>query len=284
MDKKKLILAIQKSGRLADGSLDLLKKAGFKFEITERSLTVAVKNFPMELLFLRSSDIPEIVADGIADLGIAGENTVFEEGYPVSPIEKLGFGGCTLCMATTDGAPAKSLTGKRIATSYPVLLKQYLADENISATVVELSGSVELAPKLGIADAICDLVSSGATLQSNALVKGEGIFASEPLVFCQGKITGEKEMLLEEFLLRIRSVLMARKFKYVVMNAPKDKVPDIQEAMPGLKKPTISPLSDTDFVSISSVVEEDVFWTTIGKLKAAGATGILVMPIEKMIL
>ena len=284
MAPTKLTLALQKKGRLANESIALLTQAGFDFEKTEQSLKVSVNNFELELLFLRSKDIVEIVSDGIADIGISGQNVVEEMGYTVKNLGLLGFGACELCMAFREGETDFSLEGKRIATSYPNLLQQYLERENINAQIVELSGSVELAPRLKIADCICDLVSSGATLRNNGLRKGTVVFESQAMLIGNGNLSSEKQMLLDKLLLRLRSVLTAKKYKYVVMNAEKSNVQQIQTCIPGLKKPTVSELADTDFVSIASVVEEDFFWSTIEQLKDAGASGILVLPIEKMIL
>ncbi|MCK5460973.1 ATP phosphoribosyltransferase [Candidatus Gracilibacteria bacterium] len=281
----KLTLAIQKTGRLAEDSLELLRKSGFKFEITDRSLTFSINNFPLEIIFLRADDIPEIVADRVADIGICGQNTVEEKGYKVRELEALGFGKCSLCMAYPEKQKKVSLSGKRIATSYPRLLGKFLKKQKISADIVDLSGSVELSPKLNIADCICDLVSTGSTLKNNGLVKGETIFKSEAVFISNDQISTEKQALLDKLLFRIRAVLTARKYKYIIMNAPRKNLNEIQKCIPGLKKPTIASLfADTDYVSVASVVEEDFFWTTIERLKEVGASGIIILPIEKMIL
>jgi len=280
----KLTLALQKSGRLAEDSLKLLKQAGLCFEITERSLKVNVSNFDLEILLLRSSDIPEIVADGAADIGITGQNTVAEKGYSVTEIQSLGFGKCALSLAFPEKEEDYSLDGKRIATSYPGILNEYLRQNDTQAQVVDLSGSVELAPRLKIADCICDLVSTGSTLRSNGLKQGKVVFESQAVIIGNKSISNEKRELLDKLLLRINAVLTAQKYKYIVMNAERKNLPKIETCIPGLKNPTVSSLADSDFVSIASVVEEDVFWCTIENLKKAGATGILVLPIEKMIL
>ena len=279
-----LTLALQKKGRLSIDSLSLLRQAGLIFETTERSLKVSVQNFALEILLLRSNDIPEIVADGVADIGISGQNTIAEKGYQVREVEKLGFGACELCLAYPEGVENPNLEGKSIATSYPRLLQKYFDQQQIQAQIVPLSGSVELAPRLNIADGICDLISSGSTLRSNGLRKGGCIFSSQAVLIANQAIPEPKRLLLEKLLLRIRAVLTAKKYKYIVMNAKKSNLQKIQTCVPGLKKPTISELTDPNYVSIASVVEEDTFWSTIEQLKAAGASGILVLPIEKMVL
>ena len=282
--KNKLTIAIQKKGRLATESLNLFKQAGFNFEITERSLKVGVRNFDLEILLLRSSDIPEIVANGIAEVGITGQNTAAEKGYPVNELTTLGFGKCELSFAYPENESDRSINGKRIATSYPQILRRYLQTENLKAQIVDLSGSVEIAPKLEIADLICDLVSTGSTLRSNGLTKGEVIFKSQAVIIANQSIPKEKIELLDKLLLRIESVLAAKKYKYIVMNAQRSNLEKIENCIHGLKKPTVSSLADSNLVSIAAVVEEDYFWSTIEKLKAAGASDILVLPIEKMIL
>ncbi len=280
-----LTLAIQKKGRLSDECMQLLKQAGFSFELSERSLSAKCSNFPLEILFLRAEDIPEIVADKTADIGICGQNSIAEKDFDTQEIEPLGFGKCRLSLAVAaESADNFRLDGKRIATSYPKLVQKYLDKRKISAEPVSISGSVEIAPKLGIAEVICDLVSSGSTLKMNGLIETEMIFQSEAVLFSASSFPDEKLEILEKFCLRIRSVLIAKRNKYIVMNAPKSSVASIKKCIPGLQNPTIAPLADPDFVSLASVVEEDYFWETIEKLKAQGATGILVLPIEKMIL
>ena len=280
----KLTIALQKKGRLASDSLELFKQAGLNFEITERSLKVEVRNLDIEILLLRSSDIPEIVANGVAEIGITGQNTAAEKGYPVNELVTLGFGKCALSFAFPENETDRSIDGKRIATSYPQILKQHLQKENIKAQIVSLSGSVEIAPKLNIADLICDLVSTGSTLRSNGLIQGEIIFKSQAVIIANQTIAKEKAVILDKLLLRIKSVLAAKKYKYIVMNAERSDLEKIENCIHGLKKPTVSSLADSSLVSIASVVEEDYFWSTIEKLKSAGAFDILVLPIEKMIL
>lgn len=285
MNNPILRIAVQKSGRLSEQSLALLKKAGFAFEMSERSLISKCSHFPLEILFLRAEDIPEIVHDGTADLGIAGENTIIEKAFNLKVIEKLGFGKCRLSIAVPENKKENFvLARKKIATSYPRLLKTFLTKEQITAEVVELSGSVEIAPRLGMAEVICDLVSTGSTLKMNGLIEYQRIFNSEAVLVAKDLFAENQKKIFKKFLMRIRSVLCARRNKYVVMNAPKESLETIKQLLPGLKNPTISPLVSDDWVSISTVVEEEVFWETIEKLKKAGATGILVLPIENMIL
>lgn len=280
----RLTLALQKKGRLAEDGFALLKKAGLSFGITDRSLKVEVRNFPLDLLLLRSSDIPEIVAQGIADIGITGQNYVAEYETPVRELVRLGFGRCTLCLAYPENVDDKKLPGKRIATSYPNLLASYLSEKDIRARPVTLAGSIELAPKLGLADLICDLVSTGSTLRSNGLTRGEEIFKSEAVIVGNDQLDASRQILLDKLLMRVNAVLSARKYRYVVMNAARRDVPEIEKCIPSLKKPTISSLADSGLVSIASVIEEDTFWSTIESLKSAGASGIVVLPIEKMVL
>ena len=264
--------------------LPYLRKAGLSFRITDRSLKVEVRNFPLDLLLLRTADIPSIVAENIAEVGIVGQNDIAEHDYPLREIVPLGFGRCSLCLAFPDGKESDDPNGKRIATSYPNLLQTYLEKSGIAAQAVHLAGSIELAPKLGIADMICDLVSTGSTLRSNGLTKGEEVFKSEAVIFRADGLDPKKIPLLDKLLLRINAVLTARKYRYVIMNASRNDIPDIERCIPGLKKPTISPLADSELVSIASVIEEDYFWATIENLKGAGASGIVVMPIEKLVL
>ena len=278
---KTLKIAVQKSGRLSEKSIELLRKAGLEFDFFERSLAAKCRNFPLEILFFRASDIPEIIFDGVVDCGICGQNSIQEKNINLCEVEKLGFGKCRLSIASSKPIQLK---GKRIATSHPNILKQFLKKQKISAEIVELSGSVEIAPKLGIADAICDLVSSGSTLKVNGLQEIEQIFFSEVVLVAQKKLSKEKVRIFEKFVTRIKAVLEAKKYRYILMNAPKSALPKIKKLIPGLKNPTISQLLDAQSVSIASVVEEDKFWDTIEKLKQSGASRILVMPIEKMIL
>lgn len=276
-------IAIQSKGRLSEESLALLKNAGFDFQKTARSLSATVKNFPLEILFLRSGDIPEIVADGIAEIGICGQNTLVESGYSLTERLSLGFGKCKLCIASPEYQEYSSLQNTRIATSYPRILQSYLDQKNLQADLVDLSGSVEIAPKLGIADLVCDLVSTGSTLKNNGLQVRETIFHSEAVLISNPNISQEKSLSLEKVIMRMESVIRAKKTKYIIMNAPKNKIEEISTILPSLDSPTITPLSNPDMVSIATVIQEDEFWETIDRLKEKNASGILVMPIEKVI-
>jgi len=279
-----LKIAIQKSGRLAESSLALLEKCGFEFEMSKRGLSARVNNFPLEILFFRTGDIPEVVNDFVVDIGICGENSIIEKKFSknnLEVIEKFDFGKCRLSIA----APQKiQLKNKKIATSYPETLEKYLKKNKIKAEIVKLSGSVEIAPKLKLADAICDLVSTGSTLRTHGLQELVTILESQAVLIINKKLAKKEKEIFNKFLDRIRAVIRAQKYKYILMNAPRDSLDDIRKLIPGLKNPTISPLADSQFVSIASVVEESKFWDTIEKLKSCGASGILVVPIEKMIL
>lgn len=276
-------IAIQSKGRLSDDSLNLLQKAGFIFQRTNRSLTAKIENFPLEILFLRAGDIPEIVADGVADIGICGQNTIIESEEKVEEILELGFGKCRLCLASPAYQQYEWKNGMRIATSYTKILENFLKKEKRIADLVTLAGSVEIAPKLEISDIVCDLVSTGSTLKMNGLKVRETIFSSQAVLIKNKNLTDDMLFILEEFLLRLSSVLSAKNTKYIVMNAPKENIEKISACIPSIDSPTITPLSDEKMVSISSVITENTFWETIEKLKKNGATGILVMPIEKII-
>ena len=285
MIKKVLRIAVQKSGRLSEKSLKLLQNSGFTFEVSGKELISRCTNFPLEILFLRANDIPEIVYDGTADLGICGQNTIAEKKLSLFEIEKLVFGKCRLSIAVPEQTNGDfKLSQKRIATSYPNILASFLESKSIEAKIIKISGSVEIAPTLNVSDAICDLVSTGSTLKMNGLKEFQTIFKSEVVLVSSQDFPEDKQDILKNFLIRVRAVLSAQKFKYVIMNAPKNSLDEIKQLLPGLKDPTVSDLSGGDWVSVASVVEENVFWETIEKLKTAGATGILVLPIEKMIL
>lgn len=291
MQKEPIIrLAIQKSGRLTDESLDLMRECGISFNKATGKLKSPAFNFPLEFLFLRDDDIPEYVADGVADLGIIGENVLAEEQHKVRDsvtiIERLGFSHCRLSLAVPKGFPyngLQSLAGTRIATSFPVILKGYLDRHQVQAEIHEISGSVEIAPGIGLAQAICDIVSSGSTLLSNGLVEVETIFRSEAVMISR-KLDSERQYIVEQLQFRIQSVNRAHNTKYILLNAPDHCVPEIISLLPGMRSPSILPLATKGWSSIHSVVREDQFWDIIEKLKAAGAEGILVVPIEKMIL
>ncbi|MFN5326803.1 MAG: ATP phosphoribosyltransferase [Bacteroidota bacterium] len=282
-----LKIAIQKSGRLSDDSIGLLKECGIDLRNVKDRLRTASENFPIEVFFLRDDDIPEYVEDGVADLGIVGQNVLAEKNRKVATVEALGFGKCRLSLAlpksvTYEGA--SSLEGKRIATSYPLVVGNYLKKNNINATVHEISGSVEIAPGIGLADVVVDLVSSGGTLFMNGLQEAEVILESQAVLISNQHLLPEQKDILEKLLFRIRAVKKAKKNKYVLMNAPNNKLSQIISLLPGMKSPTVLPLAETGWSSIHSVLSEDEFWEKIEQLKYAGAEGILVVPIEKMIL
>ncbi|MBL7721266.1 MAG: ATP phosphoribosyltransferase [Chitinophagaceae bacterium] len=282
-----LKIAVQKSGRLYDGSMKLLKECGIEISNGNNQLRVMAANFPIEVFFLRDDDIPEYVQDAVADIGFVGENVVQETGKSVDTIEKLGFGKCRLSIAAPKNGSIRSindLTGKKIATSYPSILADYLKEKNISASIHEISGSVEIAPRIGLADAICDLVSSGSTLFTNELKELETILFSEAVLISNRSLSTNKKILLESLLFRIRSVKKAKNNKYVLLNAPNEKLETICSLLPGMKSPTILPLAEPGWSSVHSVISESDFWNVIEKLKVNGAQGILIIPIEKMII
>ncbi|MBL7742792.1 MAG: ATP phosphoribosyltransferase [Chitinophagaceae bacterium] len=281
----KLKIAVQKSGRLYDDSMRLLKECGIAIANGGNKLKAEAANFPMEVYFLRDDDIPQYVEDGVADIGIAGENVVYEKKKQVEVREKLGFGKCRLSLAVDkkETFSKEWLNGKRVATSYPVLLQQYLDRNKINAEIHEISGSVEIAPGIGLADAICDLVSSGSTLLTNGLKEAETILSSQAVLISSTGLNTEKENLVQKLLFRIRAVQKARNNKYILLNAPDEKLQDIIKLLPGMKSPTVLPLATKGWSSVHSVVQEDDFWSIIEQLKEAGAQGILVVPIEKMI-
>lgn len=281
---KTLKIAIQKSGRLNEKSVEILKNCGLSFENYKSSLISTVTNFPLEILFLRDDDIPEYVQDGIADLGIVGENVIVEAGAEVTYLQKLGFGKCTLKIAIPNESNVTELAqlgGKAIATSYPVILQKYLDDNKVNAEVRMISGSVEIGPGLGLSDAICDIVSTGGTLKSNGLKPFSEVMKSEAVLI--GKEGSDLLPEVQELLQRIRSVLRAKETKYVVLNVAKSNLQKIVDLLPGVKSPTVVPLFDADWVAVHSVIAEYDFWEKINSLKAAGAEGIVVMPIEKII-
>jgi ATP phosphoribosyltransferase len=282
-----LKIAIQKSGRLHDDTIALLKQCGLKVNKGLDQLKAEVSGFPAEVLFLRNSDIPQYVADGVADIAVLGENTVIEKGKELTTHEHLGFSKCRLSIAVPKGnsnyKTIKSLEGKKIATSYPNTLRQYLEKERVNAEIHQISGSVEIAPNIGLSDAICDLVSSGSTLFKNNLIEKDIILKSEAVLVSRSSLGEENEALLEQLLFRIRSVLGARKFKYILMNVPNDKLDEVSSILPVLKSPTVLPLMEEGWSSLHSVIASEDFWGVINQLKACGAEGILVCPIEKMV-
>ncbi|MBK9163194.1 MAG: ATP phosphoribosyltransferase [Acidobacteria bacterium] len=282
----KLKIAIQKQGKLAEGSTALLKKCGIGFSNGQGKLRAEAEDFPLELFFLRDDDIPDYVADGVADLGIVGENILAESPKPVDVVEKLGFGRCRLSIAVPKAfeyRDAADLSGLRIATSYPRILIEFLSTHSVTAEIHEISGSVEIAPSIGLADAVCDLVSSGSTLFSNGLREIETVMRSEAVLISRRGIGGDEAALLDQLLFRIRSVLAAERNKYILLNAPNEKVAEIASLLPGIKSPTVMPLAEPGWVSLHSVIGEHDFWEVVENLKAAGAEGILVLSIDQMI-
>lgn len=282
-----LRIAVQSKGRLYDDTMNLLAEAGVKISPAKRTLLVEASNFPLEVLYLRDDDIPGSVASGVAQIGIVGENEYTERGGGAEIIERLGFSRCRLSLAIPKAINYTGLDwfqGKKIATSYPNILRRFLTEKGIRADIYEISGSVEISPGIGIADAIFDIVSSGSTLVSNHLREVETVMRSEALLIAYPGMDEESRQTLRELTFRFDAVRAARDKKYVMMNAPKDKLQEIIAVLPGIKSPTVIPLADEDWCSIHTVLDEKRFWEIIGKLKDLGAQGILVSPIEKMIL
>ncbi len=286
-DNTILRLAIQRKGRLSEDSLALIKESGIKFSSETAKLKSRARNYPIEFLFLRDDDIPDYVADGVADIGIVGENVALEKGKNIDHIKKLGFSKCRLSLAIPkeiEYAGLKHFEGASIATSYPKILGDFLMKNHISASIHEISGSVEIAPGIGLANGICDIVSSGSTLLSNGLKEVETILHSEAIIIGNQNLSGEKKELLDKLLFRIEAVQRGKNNKYILLNAPIEKLDEIISILPGMRSPTVVPLADKKWCSIHSVINEDEFWDRIEKLRKAGAEGILVVPIEKMIL
>ena len=281
-----LRLAIQKSGRLSEDSIKLIKECSIDFSSSGATLKSSAYNFPIEILYLRDDDIPGYVADGVADIGIIGENVSAEQRKNVKTVERLGFSRCRLSIGVPKGLDYKgpeTLNGMRIATSYPNILSDFLFDNNVKASIHEISGSVEIAPSIGLADAVCDIVSSGSTLISNGLKETEVVFRSEAILITHENLSDKKNEILKELLFRISAVRNAKNTKYILLNAPNKSIDKIISLLPGVKSPTVMPLAEAGWSSLHSVVREDEFWDVIGKLKEAGAEGILVIPIEKII-
>lgn len=280
-------IAVQKSGRLSDDSLSLIKECGIKFYNGTGKLKSTSTNFPVEFLFLRDDDIPGYVADGVADLGIVGQNELVEKDKDVLTLKKLGFSKCRLSLAIPKGEDYPGVSyfqGKNIATSYPKILGDYLKTQNIQAEIHEISGSVEIAPSIGLAEGIFDIVSSGSTLMMNGLKEVEEVFKSEAVLIGNKNLADWKKVILDKLLFRINAVQTGKSNKYVLMNAPNDSIQRIIELIPGMRSPTILPLAQPGWSSIHSVLSEDQFWENIEELRTAGAEGILVVPIEKMVL
>lgn len=283
-----LRIAVQSKGRLYDETMDLLSEAGIKLTAVKRTLLVPSRNFPVELLFLRDDDIPESVANGTADIGIVGLNEVLEKRSAVKIVSSLGFSKCRLSVAVPKSSGYDGLgwlNGKTIATSYPVILNSFLKEKGISAATHVITGSVEIAPGIGLADAIFDIVSSGSTLVSNSLEEVEKVVDSEAvLISANSDLSTEKQAILEQLMFRIEAVKAAGDKKYILMNVPKAKLDEVLSVLPGIKSPTVLPLADEGWCSVHTVLDERRFWEIIGKIKAAGAEGILVLDIEKMVL
>lgn len=282
-----LKIAIQKSGRLNEESLTLLKECGISINNGKDQLMAQASNFPLEVLYLRNSDIPQYVKDGVADIAIIGDNTEVEKKTGIQNVLNLGFSKCRLSIAVPKSVDFKGLSylqGKRIATSYPTSLRDFLIANNIEAEIHEISGSVEIAPNIGLADAICDLVSTGSTLFKNGLKEVYTMFESQAMLAASPELSAEKRALLDQLVFRIKAVLASKCNKYILLNAPEKSLDKICSLLPGMKSPTIIPLREKGWVSVHSVVNENAFWDVIGGLKEAGAEGILIIPIEKMIL
>lgn len=283
----KLKIAIQKSGRLYEESVKLLKDCGIDLKNGVNKLKTESDNFPMEIYFLRDDDIPQYVEDAVADIGIVGENVLLEKNKKAEVVEQLGFGKCRLSVAVGRSEKYEGvqfLEGKKIATTYPLLVKRFLDDHKINAEIHEISGSVEIAPGIGLADAIVDLVSSGSTLFMNGLKEVETVLKSQAVLIRNSQLGTAEQEILDRLLFRIRAVKKARNNKYILLNAPNDQLQEIIRLLPGMKSPTVLPLADPGWSSVHSVLSENEFWDIIEKLKSAGAQGILVVPIEKMII
>lgn len=285
--KKKLHIAVQKSGRLHDDSLKLLKDCGISIDNGKDQLKAAAKNFPMEVFYLRNGDIPQYLRDGVVDIAIIGENLLVEKGEGIDITERLGFSTCKVSIAVPKDENyegIQNLGGKKIATSYPNTVKKFLAEKGVEADLHIINGSVEIAPNIGLSDAICDIVSSGSTLFKNNLKEVEVLFRSEAVLAAGPSLDSEKQALLDKLQFRIQSVLKGRRSKYILMNVPNDSIDTISSILPVLKSPTIMPLAESGWSSLHSVIDEGTFWEVIDQLKAAGAQDILICPIEKMVL
>lgn len=284
---ERLRIAVQKSGRLFEDSIQMLKECNIQVDEGKDLLRVQSKNFPADILFLRNSDIPQYLEDGVAHVGIIGENLIAESAKDLEIAEKLGFSKCRLSIAVPKNSTYDGLSwlqGRRIATSYPHTLQSFLAKHNLQADLHVISGSVEIAPNIGLADAICDLVSSGNTLFQNGLEEKEILLKSEAVLAVNRHLTTELRAILDKLLFRIRAVLNAKSNKYILLNAPNDKLDEIIRILPGMKSPTLVPLALSGWSSVHTVIQEDKFWEIIHELKDKGAQGILVIPIEKMVL
>jgi len=284
--ENRLKIAIQTKGRLHEDSMKLIQETGIDLTLGKRTLVSTSKNFPMDALFLRDDDIPQTVADSVADIGIVGENEMLEKQENVIIVKRLGFSKCRMSLAIPKSVEYTGLdffNGKKIATSYPVILKKFLSENNLNAEIHVITGSVEIAPGIGLADAIFDIVSSGSTLISNRLREVGVVIKSEAVLIANPNLSTEKQEILDELIFRLESVQRAEGKKYILLNVSNEKIQEIAALLPGMKSPTIVPLAQEGWSSMHSVIEEDDFWEVIGKLKKAGAEGILVVPIEKMI-
>lgn len=281
-----LKIAVQKKGRLSGPTLEFLKDAGLQFENYKQQLFTTCSNFPLEIIYTRDDDIPNYVVDGSADLGIVGQNVLDEDKVKVERLLSLGFGKCRLVLAVPKESTvtsAKQLKGKRIATTYPTLTKKYFNKQNVPVTISLLKGSVEIAPALGVADAIVDMMSTGSTLALNDMKAIEDVATSEAILIMNPTIKNGRRKIIEMLMTRFKGVLAAKQYKYIMMNAPEKRLEDIKSVIPGLKSPTISKLATPGWISVQAVVKEDVFWETMEELKKLGAAGIIVLPIEKVI-
>ncbi|MFH6603773.1 ATP phosphoribosyltransferase [Maribacter algicola] len=283
----KIRIAIQKSGRLNEDSLSMLKDCGISIDNGKDQLKANARNFPLEVFYLRNGDIPQYLRDGVVDIAIIGENVLIEKGEDIDVVEKLGFSKCKVSLAVPKAMKYGSINdfeGKRIATSYPNTVRNYLNEKGVKAELHIINGSVEIAPNIGLADAICDIVSSGSTLFKNNLKEVEVMLKSEAVLAVSPKISEERKKILKKIQFRIKSVLQARQSKYVLMNAPNDKLDAVLRLLPGMRSPTVLPLAEEGWSSVHTVINRDTFWEVIDELKQAGAEGILVCPIEKMVL
>lgn len=283
----KLKIAVQKAGRLNEDSLQLLKDCGISIDNGKDQLKASASNFPLEVLYLRNGDIPQYLKDGVVDIAIIGDNVLIEKGNGIKVIERLGFSKCRVSLAVPKGVNYKNindLEGLRIATSYPNTVKEYFKKFNLKPDIHIISGSVEIAPSIGLADAICDIVSSGSTLFKNNLKEVEVMLNSEAVLAVSPSISAESQLVLDKLQFRIQSVLKARKSRYILMNAPNDKIAEIIKILPGMRSPTVLPLAEAGWSSIHTVIEKDRFWEVIDELKLLGAEGLLVVPIEKMVI
>lgn len=283
----KLKIALQKNGRLSEKSIQLLEECGIKFPNGGGKLITESTNFPLEILFLRDDDIPQYVEQNVADIGIIGENVLYESQKSINLIEKLGFSACRLSLAIPKDMDYKSLdffNNKRVATSYPNILSDFFKDKNLNTTIEIISGSVEIAPGIGLSEGICDIVSSGSTLLSNGLKEVEKVMESQAVLVASSNLDEDKKQILEKLLFRIRSVRNAKENRYILLNAPDHKLDKIIAILPGINSPTILPLAKKGWSSLHSVISEEKFWEVIDELKTVGAEGILIIPIEKMII